>query len=355
MIEEMRGSKLHTNRPRLTGDEITEIKNQRIKTESERVGLDINTVHSGWVKTKESSLYFQNPMFGKVSYEDVRDKFIQDARSHAPNYPEIKRDKSNGNYLLCINISDLHIGKLSSETATGEKYDVQIAIDRAKRAVGGLLQASSGYNIQAIVLPTGNDILHQDGSKAATTKGTPQDVSGTWHDNFIAARKMYVDIIEMLITVADVHVIHVPSNHDYANGFFLSDALSCWFSKSNNVTFDVDMKHRKYYQFGNNLIGYSHGDGVKMEHLPLLMANEARKTWAETEYRYIYLGHIHHRNAYKFQSAKDYHGVTVEYMRSPSATDSWHHIHGYQHVKRAIEAFVHHEYNGQVAKLTHHV
>mgnify|MGYP003331832918 CR=1 FL=1 len=55
----------------------------------------------------------------------------------------------------------------------------------------------------------------------------------------------------------------------------------------------------------------------------------------------------------KFKSGKDYQGVTVEYLRSPSGTDSWHHRNGYQHAPKAIEAFIHSKNFGQVARLTH--
>jgi DNA repair exonuclease SbcCD nuclease subunit len=204
-----------------------------------------------------------------------------------------------------------------------------------------------------VVLPVGNDILHVDNSFKTTTKGTPQDVDGAWHENFTAARKLYVEIIEQLMQVADVHIMHVPSNHDYVTGYCLSDALYCWFNKAENITFDLDMNHRKYFAYGSNMLGISHGDGAKMEQLPLLMANEAPKLWADTKYRYIYLGHIHHKDVFKFRSGKDYQGVTVEYLRSPSASDRWHSEKGFQHAKQAIEAFIHEKKGGQVARITY--
>ena len=49
----------------------------------------------------------------------------------------------------------------------------------------------------------------------------------------------------------------------------------------------------------------------------------------------------------------DFIGVTVESLRSPSGTDSWHHRNGYQHSPKAIEGFIHHPEHGQIARLTH--
>ena len=81
--------------------------------------------------------------------------------------------------------------------------------------------------------------------------------------------------------------------------------------------------------------------------LPLLMATERPILWSETDYRYVYTHHVHHKNA------KDYIGVTVESLRSPSPADSWHDRNGYVS-KQAIEGFIHHKENGQIARLTHY-
>ena len=87
--------------------------------------------------------------------------------------------------------------------------------------------------------------------------------------------------------------------------------------------------------------------------MPLLMANESKLLWAETSYRYIYLHHLHHKDVRIFQSGKDYQGATVEYLRSPSGTDGWHHKKGYSGNLKAIEGFIHSKEHGQVAKLIH--
>lgn len=79
----------------------------------------------------------------------------------------------------------------------------------------GILQEVAHKNIEKILFIGGNDILHIDTPKRTTTSGTPQDTSGMWHENFQLARKLMVDILELLLTVADVHFIYCPSNHDY--------------------------------------------------------------------------------------------------------------------------------------------
>ena len=137
-----------------------------------------------------------------------------------------------------------------------------------------------------------------------------------------------------------------PSNHEYPNGFFLADVIKSWFRKSKNVSFDASISHRKYFKYGKNLIGSTHGDGAKIQDLPLLMAVESAKSWHDTKHRYFYTPHVHHK------TSKDFQGITVESLRSPSSADSWHHRNGYQHNPKAIEGFLHHPDFGQVARLT---
>ena len=77
------------------------------------------------------------------------------------------------------------------------------------------------------------------------------------------------------------------------------------------------------------------------------MATEFPMEWANTKHRYIYTHHVHHK------TSKDYIGITVESLRSPSGTDSWHHRNGYTGSVEAVEAFIHHKQYGQIARLTH--
>lgn len=307
----------------------------------------------GWIKTKEGSIFIKNKE-SIISYDDIRNDIIKDMKFHAPAYTYI--DRKNGSaehHSLTIDIADLHIGKLAIESETGESYNIEKAVERAKEGVLGILQKANGYNIDKIFFIIGNDILHIDKTNRTTTANTPQDTDGMWYESFTAARKLYVEIIELLVGVADIHVIHCPSNHDFMSGYMLADTIYSWFHAHPNITFDVSNAHRKYIKYGINLLAYSHGDGAKMADYPLLMANESKQDWADTNYRYVYLHHIHHKDIRIFQSAKDYQGVCVEYLRSPSASDSWHYRNGYTGNIKAVEAFIHSKKYGQVAKLIH--
>jgi len=319
----------------------------------EQSNFNVNSKWShGWLKTKEASIFIKNKE-GVISFDEMRAKFITEMSEYSPSYKKVKRKDITDKHLLVIDIADLHIGKLADKSETGDSYNSDIGVNRALEGVNGILSKAKGFPIDKILFIIGNDVLHIDNANKSTTSGTTQDVDGMWYKNYEIARDLYIKIIETLITVANVHVVHNPSNHDYISGFMLADSVYCWFRNHKNVSFDVSNAHRKYFIYGKNLIGSSHGDGAKMADMPLLMANEAPLQWANTFYRYIYLHHIHHKDVTKFKSGKDYQGVTVEYLRSPSGTDSWHHRNGYQHAPKAIEAFIHNKQFGQCARLTH--
>lgn len=301
-------------------------------------------VKQKWVKGKEGSQLLVKKDNDK-DLETLRQQILSDIKTYAPKYKSSKKKVDNGN-LLVISLGDIHIGKLSVKSETGEDYNVDIAINRVLKGVEGLLQKASGFNIDTVLLIIGNDVLHTDTLDRKTTNKTSQDTDGMWHENFIKAKNLYVEVIERLMSLGNVYVQFNDSNHDRMSGFFLAQTVEAWFRNS-DIVFDVDMRPRKYFQYGQNLIGTTHGESKESE-LPLLMAVECAEGWGETSKRYWYCHHIHHKKS------KEYMGVCVEYLRSPSGTDAWHSRNGYLSNK-ALEAFVHDYEQGQVCRFTEYV
>ena len=354
-------------RLRLSSDEvelINEYRGQDLQSINGNTALDLHLKERGIDKKDVLSVkHWQNMggdlRFSIVTKEDyglseqkIFDQVNNFIEGYSPDYEKIKRKK--GNHLLVINPADIHIGKYASALETGEEYDCETAVIRVLEGVQGLIKKAEGFDIDKVLFCIGNDILHTDNVMSSTTKGTFQDTDGKWWEHYEIALMLYVKCVEMLREIAPVDVLHSMSNHDYQSWFHLAHTLKSWFRKAEDVRFDVSVSARKYYQYGKNLIGLEHGDGAKMDKLPLLMANEKPKEWSETTHRYWYLHHLHHKIKHKYLDTKDYIGVTIEYMRSPSSSDSWHSAKGFCGVPRACEAFIHDKESGQVARLTHY-
>lgn len=316
--------------------------------------IDKDSVGLYWDKSKDFSILVKPDSINALTLDEVIDNINKKITDHSPKYKPFSPIKPKTNNLLVIDIADCHFGKLCSAYETGESYNVNIAKKRCIDGVNGILNKSICFGIDKIMFVIGNDVLHYDNAKQTTTAGTFQNSDVMFYDMFNIALETYVEIIESLITDYHVDIVFNASNHDYVSGWMFARTLSSWFRNASNVTVCDSIKHRKYYQYGVNMIGTNHGDGAKMDNLPLLMANEEPLMWAVTSKRYIYLHHIHHKQTYKFKSGMDYIGVTVEYLRSPSGTDSWHHRNGYCGNKKAIEGFIHNFHDGQIARITHY-
>jgi len=204
-------------------------------------GIDISSVGIAWSKDKKWSIQFKPNKDDGPTFEQILQDHIQMVENHKFSYKQIKRKHSNASNLLVVDPADVHIGKLASAFETGEDYNSQIAVKRVKEGVEGILEKANGFGIDQILFVAGNDILHIDTPKRTTTSGTPQDTDGMWYDNFLIAKKLYIDVIDTLLQVADVHFMFNPSNHDYQSGFFLADSISSWYSDCKNITFDVSI------------------------------------------------------------------------------------------------------------------
>jgi len=311
-----------------------------LRKECNDAKIDYDDVRHWWYKSKKLSVFVKQKKF---DLEALKNDLVEQLKVYSPKYPTIKRLKLKDSCCLVVDIADLHINKLATQYETGNVYNSKIAVSRAKEGLKNILGYSSNFNYDKIVFVIGNDILNTDNKLKQTTKGTPQDTDKMWYEAFMIAKQLYIDCIEMLLPIADVHVMHNMSNHDNMSGWFLAQTIEAWFRHSKNVTFDITTRHRKGFHYYNQLIVTTHGDGAKEKDLGLLLANDFRKVWGEIKWVYVYKGDIHHK------TVKDHMGVTVTTSRSVSGTDAWHDKEGFAHNKKAIESYVHHKTKGQVA------
>ena len=328
------------------------LKYRRIKQEAENEGLDVETVHSGWIKNKNASLYFKQPNPKEKDFFKLGKDLIKELKEFSPEYPKLDRDKYKDPHLFFCSPSDLHIGKLCKSFNADQEYNSQIAVIRTLEGVRSLIKKAQGFNIDKVVLLLAGDLLHVDSFKNTTTNNTAQDVDGLFSDNFMIAKRLMVEVIEMLLQVADVHCMYTPGNHDMVSGWMLAQILQTHFRHNKNTSFDVSLRMRKYYKYGTNenasLIGSCHGDKIKFDTLPLIMADECND-WSSCKFRYMFTQHIHHK-----LSSKQFPGIHIESLMSPSESDNWHHKSGYQSSNnKGIEGFLISKNYGQVARLTH--
>lgn len=298
--------------------------------------------------------------------QQMGELFINLTKNYTPPVydwtPEVPR-KNDDNNLLEISIFDLHIGKLAWGGETYENYDTKIARERFLYSIETLLQRASGFNYSRILFPVGSDFFNSDTINNTTTKGTQQDEDLRWQKTFDIGCRLLIDAINMLKqTGVPVDVVNIPGNHDFERSFYMGKFLSAWFNNDPQVSVDTHASPRKYYRFGNVLLGLTHGSEEKESALPMIMATDipSKPLWSETKFHEWHLGHQHRKKNIKYELNKfkelnEDLGVTIRYLSSLTGTEEWHHKKGFIGNIKAADAFIWNYEFGLIAVLNSNI
>lgn len=252
--------------------------------------------------------------------------------SYSGKNAEIKYKQKENGMLLEFAPFDLHWGKLAWAEEAGDDYDMKEASSALNKSIDYTIQAASKFDINRIVFPFGNDFFQIDNDHNTTTAGTHQDVDSRFKKILREGRKIVIETIEKLKKVAPVDVIIVAGNHGNLSEFMLGDLLEVKYENDKNVFVNNSATSRKYYQYGKNLIAYTHGNEEKINDLVGILATEQPDAWSKCKHRFWHLGHLH------MMQSRELQGVKVEWLPSLSATDAWHKKKGYVNNTRGVNS-----------------
>ncbi len=268
----------------------------------------------------------------------------------------VKSFKNDTDYLLEIALMDVHFGMLAWGRETGTDYDIDIAEELFLHAVQDLLRKSSGYSPRRILFPFGNDFLHIDDP----TNQTPQnhnllDVDSRLIKIYQKAKKAVIKAINYCREVAPVDVIWIPGNHDPMTSYYMCDVIDHVFADDEDVTVDIGPKYRKYYSWGDCLIGYTHGIEEPLRDLPSIMATEEPVLWGASKYREIHIGHKHKKMQMHWVNVDTMPGTVIRMIPSIAGTDQWHYKKGYIKSYHAAESYLWDSNYGVIGQFTSYV
>lgn len=307
-----------------------------------QIGLDAKDWSYAWDKTDGLSVLVHNPHFTPDDYHSALDDAVEHVRKLSPKFPTIKHSKVTDGHCHVLNFTDIHFGAYGLDKAR------QVVLD----GLSDMLARASGYPIDKIIFVIGSDCLHTDTAYYTSTKGTPQNTDGSsWAQAFKAAQSTYTECLTRLMPIAPIQVVHVSGNHDELMSYALAQVIEATFAKAKSISFDVTDAPRKYVQYHDNLIAFTHGDKVKDADIPNIVSHEAAELWGRTRHRYVYMGHIHHNKQIRYQAIKEHPGLTLQWLRSPKPTDKWHRDNGYLG-GQGLTSFIHSRTGGQVANLS---
>lgn len=270
---------------------------------------------------------------------------------HEPQYLKLpKLPKLVDPHMLEVALFDHHFGKLAWQPETGSNYNLKIAERVYLQAIEDLLVRTSGYPVEKVLFPIGQDFFHVDNSKNRTTNDTPQDLDSRYAKMIEIGTLAVVKAIDRLLERAAVKVLWVPGNHDRTTSYHLVRELKAWYRQCERVEIDVSPKTRKYEIYNKSLIGFTHGDEEPHRDLPTIMASEEPALWAAAEDRHWHIGHYHKKKEMRHTAADSFGNCRVTILPSLSGTDAWHYRKGFVGSRRAAEAWLwskKHGYTGQ--------
>lgn len=285
-----------------------------------------------------------------VSSKTMIEKFNKNVKDHAPtkfDYPKSKGGKN----LLMIALVDHHLGKTCLESETGTKYDINQAKIDFSNAVNDLISQVDKSKVDKVLFVMGNDYFNIDNIARTTTAGTPQSQSSGWAEMFMEGCQLAVDNINQIAQYWPVDVLVQVGNHDKHSSFALGEYVKAFYRNCETVQVLNDPLPRKYYRWGTNLLGFTHGNNGKLTDLPMVMMTDkgSKMDAGFCDHKHFFVGHFHH------QSIKETMGVKVEILPSLTETDLWHSEHNYISNIRCSKAFLFDADRGQRANYFYNI
>lgn len=239
-------------------------------------------------------------------------------------------------------IIDHHLGLYSWEPESGANYDLTIAQKILRDSLTDLVSQTPNSN-RAVILNIG-DFFHSDNNRNRTERsGNVLDADGRYAKILEIGIDLELFAIELALTKHEcVEVRNLPGNHDQYASLALNAAIRMAFRDNPRVHVSRDPSPFFFWRFGKVLIGATHGDMIRHTDMPQVLAAYAAKDWGETEHRYVYLGHVHHKSI----GGGEKFGATWETFRTLAAKDFWSSQSGFAS-GRSMVAITHHRDTGE--------
>ena len=283
-----------------------------------------------------------------VKPKKSKDLTVEDIKKYFENYipqyavkHKVLNDYKDSKELLVPCFFDLHFSKLAHVDEVGERngnFDSKIAKERFITNAQKYISKLQHRNFEKILFVIGQDFFNSE-SDGNTINGTKQDNDTRYAEMFKNGTAALIEVINMFSELAPVDVVLVQGNHDETISLYCACVLDAFYRNDENVNVDTSPMLRKYYKYGNTLLGLSHGEYEK-NRIYELMQVEAREDWGETWYHEWLLGHLHS------EAVTERAGVTVRRIPSLTGTDYWHAKMGFTMSPKRSCAFIYDKYEG---------
>jgi len=309
-------------------------------------GISSNVDDQGMVKQSWVKLEADRDAGVKVLLDNL-EQILENYKGVAGrDAPKQKKGAYDNDTMTWYPIGDHHFGMYAWAEECGEDYDTDMASRLLRQAIDKLVD-SAPMSAEAALLNVG-DFFHMDNTKNVTNhSGNILDVDTRWTKVIqvgVDALRYAVD--RMLEKHYKVHLYNVMGNHDTHSATALSMVMAAIYEGNPRINVHVTANPFQYHQFGQCLVGMHHGDTIKrMDDYVGIMARDQAEKWGATQFRYWWLGHVHHSQRHEKP------GVLIETFRTLAARDAWHASMGYG-AGRDMTAIVLHKDYGEIERHT---
>jgi len=290
---------------------------------------------NGGIRNLYSSKVTVKPIYNGIDLDDISRHFENFKSPVKNNLVNFNFTKNNDSKVAVLSLADIHFGRISNSWETGDTYNMEIARENMLKVANEFIHSTDFSDIKEIVLIFGNDYLNSSFTGKTTSQSHIQDNDGTFNNIFKKGAEAIIEVIDILNSVSPVKVVLVNGNHCRAEEAQMALLLEAYYRTVDSVTIDACPIPRKYYRYGNTLIGLSHGSDEK-NRIDGLMQVEAAEDWGTTQNHYWLLGHLHHNEVV----LRENFGVTIFVLRALTKMDKWTVTSGYTMAQPGSVAFI---------------
>lgn len=265
-----------------------------------------------------------------ISLKEYEEQLSEIASLFFKDLPEIKTpeftvDNYDTDIIPWFNIGDAHLGMLSHSDEVGSNFDINIAASELMGAFN-ILFSECNYGERCVINDLGDFTHYENFGGVTDHSGHSLDYDTRFHKMI----QFYIPLMRFIIESAlkkfkYVDVIINQGNHSRTNDIWMAHLLKSVYKSTDRITIIDNSNVFIPYKMGNTFIMTHHSDKCKPKKLAEVMATDYAEQWGDSEYRYIFIGHIHHS-----MILKEHAGVTVESFNNLATRDKYAHDGGWR-------------------------
>jgi hypothetical protein len=256
--------------------------------------------------------------------QERREKFYDD--NPIPAFPEVPTPAWDFNpwVIPWYNIGDAHLNMLAQLKNCTTPFDLTKATRDLRQAFDILI--SETVPSERCVINDLGDFTHAENTAGVTSaSGNILDMD----QPYSTMVEVSTDLMEWIIVRAlqrheHVDVIINQGNHSRVNDLWMAIHLRRVFRDNPRVNVLDNSRVFIPYRMDDTLVMLHHSDKCPVSRLRDVFYTDFRQDVAETQFHYIWIGHIHHK-----MRTKEY-SVEVESFNNLAPNDKYHHDAGYR-------------------------